>query len=264
MFFPISKIVGFLIEPLSLIAIFAGLAGVAILFNRRKSGFVFALLAFLIAAVGGWTTAGTMALAVLEDRFARPPRMPAELNGIVVLGGGFEGGVSAARGQAELRDSGDRFVEAAILARTYQKAKIVVAGGNGGLVSDGSTDAELAPGFFARFGIGPERLILEGKSRNTDENARFVAELIQPQPGETWLLVTSAYHMPRSVGLFRKAGLAVTPWPVDYRTSGRPRPRLVGGAPISNLTESSIALREWVGLAAYFALRRIDDVFPAP
>lgn len=264
MVFILSKIVGFLIDPVSVIAMLAALSALASLVRRNSTGLALAALAFLIAGVGGWTTAGTMALAVLEDRFPRPTRMPADVTGIIVLGGGFEGGVSGVRGQAELRDSGDRFVEAAALALAYPAAKIVVTGGNGALVSEGETDAELAPGFFARFAIAPERLILEGQSRNTQENAEFLRALIQPKPGETWLLVTSAFHMPRSVGLFRKAGLTVTPWPVDYRTAGVPRMRLVGDMPISNMTELAVALREWAGLASYFALGRIDRLFPGP
>ena len=263
MFFVLSKVVGFLIEPVSLIAIFAGLAALAILFNGRKTGFAFALLAFLIAALGGWTTLGTMALAVLEDRFPAP-MLNARIDGIIVLGGGFEGGVSQARGRPELRDSGDRFVEAATLARTFPDARIVVTGGSGALISDGSTDAELAPGFFARLGIDPARVETEGQSRNTDENARFVAAMINQKQGESWLLVTSAFHMPRSMGLFRKAGVAVMPWPVDYRTAGVPRMRFVGGNPVSNLTELTIAVREWTGLAAYWLTGRINDLFPAP
>lgn len=264
MLFVLSKIVGFLIEPVSVIALLAGLAALAIVANRRRTAFFLAIFAFLVASIGGWTTAGTMALAVLEDRFPRPARMPADVTGVIVLGGGFEGGVSGVRGQAELRDAGDRFVEAVALALAYPAAKIVVTGGQGALVSEGETDAALAPGFFARFGIAPERLILEGQSRNTQENAEFLRALIAPKPGETWLLVTSAFHMPRSVGLFRKAGIAVTPWPVDYRTAGLPRLRLVGGAPIANLTALTVAVREWVGLASYRALGRIDAAFPAP
>lgn len=264
MFFPFSKVVGFLIEPVSVIAILAGLAVVALMFNRRKTGFALAFIAFLVAAVAGWTTAGTIALAVLEDRFPRPARMPDNVTGIIVLGGGFEAGVSRARGQAELRDSGDRYVEAAMLALAYPQAKVAVTGGSGALAGDQPAEAGLAPGFFARFGIAPERLILEDRSRNTHENAEFLRALIAPKTDETWLLVTSAFHMPRSVGLFRKAGLAATPWPVDYRTSGVPRMRPVGGSPIGNMVETSIAVREWVGLAAYFATGRIDDPFPSP
>ena len=60
---------------------------------------------------------------------------------------------------------------------------------------------------------------MERRSRNTQENAEFSKALVAPKEGERWLLVTSAFHMPRSVGLFRKAGFAVEPYPVDWRVS---------------------------------------------
>ncbi|TIU18533.1 MAG: YdcF family protein, partial [Mesorhizobium sp.] len=85
----------------------------------------------------------------------------------------------------------------------------------------GEGDAETAPRLFAALGVTADRLILENRSRNTYENAVFTRELVTPKPGETWLLVTSAFHMPRAKALFDKAGFATVPWPVDYRTSGK-------------------------------------------
>lgn len=204
-----------------------------------------------------------MLLEPLEDRFARPSEVPARIDGIIVLGGGFEGEVNLARGGTELRDAGDRYVEAAALALAHPEARIVVTGGVGALVTAGETDAATAARFFARFGIASGRLLLEGESRNTEENARFVTALIDWEPGQTWLLVTSAFHMPRSMGLFRQAGLPVIPWPVDYRTPGRTT-GWFGGNPMSNLRDLTVAEREWVGLAGYWMSGRIDTFFPAP
>ena len=155
----------------------------------------------------------------LEDRFARP-FAAARSTGIVVLGGGLEGQINLARGGYEFNSGGDRFVETAVLARRYPGGEFVVSGGDGSLVLDGEGDADTAPRLLGALGVARERLILENKSRNTYENAVFTKRLVQPKPGETWLLVTSAFHMPRSMGLFRKAGFAVVPWPTDYRTSG--------------------------------------------
>ena len=123
-----------------------------------------------------------------------------------MLGGGLEGAINLARGGYELNSGGDRFVEAAVLARRFPDAKVLVSGGTGTLVLEGEGDADTAPRLLAALGVAAERLILENKSRNTYENAQFTKELVNPQPGETWLLVTSAFHMPRSMGLFRKVG----------------------------------------------------------
>ena len=179
-----------------------------------------------------------------------------------MLGGGFEASVNLARGGYELSASGDRFVEAAVLARRLPDAKIVISGGSGSLVLDGDTDAATAPRMLTALGVAPERLILEGKSRDTFENAQFTKEMVKPLPGETWLLVTSAFHMPRSMGLFRKAGFDVTPWPVDYRTTGKEGFGLAQDNPIDSLEITQFAVREWLGLLAYRLSGRTDALLP--
>lgn len=263
LFFTLSKIVGFLIEPVSAIALLCLMALAALAAGRRRPGMALVLLAVLATALGGWTRTGALLLSPLEERFARPPAAPGTVDGIIVLGGGFEGAVNLARGGADIRDSGDRYVEALALAREHPDARIVVTGGTGALVTAGEPDTATAARLFARFGVDPARLILEGESRNTAENAAFTRALVDPKPGETWLLVTSAFHMPRSVGLFRAADFPVVPWPVDYRTPG-PGGGFFGGSPASNMSDLSLALREWVGLVAYRLTGRTADLFPRP
>jgi uncharacterized SAM-binding protein YcdF (DUF218 family) len=180
-----------------------------------------------------------------------------------MLGGGMEGAVNLQRGGYELNSGGDRVVETAILARRYPQARIVLSGGNGSLVLAGEGDADSAPRLLEALGVARERLVLENRSRDTFENAVFSRDLVQPREGETWLLVTSAFHMPRSVALFRKAGFAVVPWPVDYRTRGDEMPGLATDNPLDSLSATSSALREWIGLFAYWLTGRIDTPFPA-
>src|SRR5690606_5665056 len=105
----------------------------------------------------------------------------------------------------------------------------------GALLLDGEGDADTAPRLLEALGVGRERLILENQSRDTFENAQFTRRLVQPVEGETWLLLTSAFHMPRSMELFRKAGFQVTPWPVDYRTTGRERLGVATDNPVDTL-----------------------------
>ncbi|TIT48387.1 MAG: YdcF family protein, partial [Mesorhizobium sp.] len=160
--------------------------------------------------------------------------------------------------------SGDRMVETAILARRFPQAKVVVSGGNGSLFFDGEGDADTAPRLLEALGVPADRLILEDKSRNTYENAVFSRELVKPKPGETWLLVTSAFHMPRAKALFDKAGFPTVPWPVDYRTSGKEGIGLFRDNPSDSLQATTMAVREWIGLLAYWVSGRIDQPFPAP
>lgn len=264
MFFYVSKIVWFFIEPLNL-AIFLLMAGlIAGWFGGRRLLRMSAALAFLVLVLCAWTSLGALLLNPLEERFQRPASAPQDVAGIVVLGGGLEGAVNLARGGYELNRGGDRFVEAAVLARRYPQAKVVVSGGVGTLVLDGEGDAATAPRLLTALGVAPGRLILEGKSRNTYENAVFTKALVTPKPGETWLLVTSAYHMPRAKALFDKAGFATVPWPTDYRTSGREGVSLFADNAADALSNTRTALREWIGLAAYWLTGRIDSPFPSP
>ncbi|AEH88666.1 YdcF family protein [Mesorhizobium opportunistum] len=263
MFYYLSKILWFFIQPLNL-TIFLLLAGlIAGMVGRRRLAVTGSVLAFLILALSAWTSLGAMMLNPLEERFARPP-LPQKVDGIVVLGGGFEGAINLTRGGYELSSSGDRMVETAILARRFPQAKVVVSGGNGSLFLDGEGDADTAPRLLGPLGVSADRLVLEDKSRNTYENAVFSRKLVEPKPGETWLLVTSAFHMPRAKALFDKAGFPTVPWPVDYRTSGKEGVGLFRDNAADSLENTTMAIREWIGLFAYWLSGRIDRPFPAP
>lgn len=262
MFFYLSKLFWIVAQPLNLIGILVLLGIVLGLLRLRRLGLLFSAAGFAVLALGAWTSLGALMLHPLEDRFSRPDPAPAEVAGIVVLGGGFEGAVNLARGGYELNSSGDRFVEAAILARRYPSARVVVTGGTGTLVLEGEGDADTAPRLLEALGVAAERLVLERRSRNTHENALYTRELVTPQPGETWLLVTSAFHMPRSVGLFRKAGFDVVPWPSDYRTAGTETLGPAQDNVMDSLQNLHLAIREWIGLFAYRLTGRIDEILP--
>lgn len=264
MFFILSKIAGFLIQPLNFALFLLVIALLARLFGRRRLSVASVVLSFLVLALAGWTSIGALMLKPLEERFHRPATLPDRIAGVVVLGGGFEGAINLARGGYELNSSGDRFVEAAILARRFPEARVVVSGGSGALILDGEKDADTAPRMLEALGVTRDRLILENQSRNTEENAIFSKALALPKPGETWLMVTSAFHMPRSVGLFRKAGFEVVPWPTDYRTSGQESIGLFQDSVTDALQNTTLAIREWVGLLAYRVTGRIDELVPGP
>lgn len=264
MFFYASKLFWFFVQPINL-AIFLVLIGlVAGMFRWRRAMFAGVALGGAVLFLSAWTSLGALMLHPLEERFTRPADPPASVAGIIVLGGGFEGAINLARGGYELNSAGDRFVETAVLARRYPDATVLVSGGTGALVLEGEADATTAERLLTGLGVAPDRLVLESRSRNTDENARFSYELARPAAGGTWLLVTSAFHMPRAVALFRKAGFDVIAWPTDYRTSGREGFGLFRDNPIDALQNMSLALREWLGLIAYRLSGRIDRLLPEP
>ncbi len=263
MFFVLSKLFWFLVQPVNL-AILLVLCGLALSLVRwRRAGLGLIGLAAFWLVLCVWTSFGAMLVTPLEERFPRP-ELPEQVAGIVVLGGGFEGGINLARGGYELNSGGDRYVEAAVLARRFPDARIVISGGSGALMLDGEDDASTALRLMEALGVARERLLLEGNSRNTYENAAFTRDMVSPAPGETWLLVTSAFHVPRSMALFRKAGFAVVPWPVDYRTSGQEGIGLFVDNPVDSLQTATLGVREWIGLVAYWLTGRIDEPFPSP
>ena len=184
--------------------------------------------------------------------------------GIISLGGAFDTVVSPARGEVALNEAAERLTAIAELARRFPDARIAFSGGSGRLIYGGATEAELAARLFESFGIAKERIILEGKSRDTEENARFTKELLQPKPGERWLLVTSAHHMPRAVGVFRAAGFPVEAYPVDWQTSGWGDITTQSFSLLGGFVRLDSAAHEWIALIFDRMSRRTSTLFPGP
>lgn len=265
MFFVLAKILGFFALP-SNILISLGLLGIVLMATRyARAGRTLAIASVVLLAIAGFSPLGNALILPLEERFPPWDSSRGAPHGIICLGGALDTVVSPERGEVALNEAAERMTTIAELARRFPQARIVFTGGSGRLVYGGTTtEAELAARLFASFGIAKERIALEDKSRDTLENARFTKELINPKPGERWLLVTSAHHMPRSVGLFRASGFSVEAFPVDYRTRGavdllRPFSPLSDG-----LRRTDTAMREWVGLIVYRVTGRTAELFPAP
>jgi uncharacterized SAM-binding protein YcdF (DUF218 family) len=203
---------------------------------------------------------GQMTLRPLEDRFPQPD-LPARIDGIVLLGGSVSTEMTADRGQPVLNSAGERITEFVALARRYPDARLFFTGGSGLVFAGDLRETDVVRQVLDGLALDTSRIVFERESRNTFENAVFTRPLANPLPGENWLLITSAAHMPRSVGIFRHAGWPVLAYPVDYRTAGKLSwtPDLLSG--LDSLNES---VREWVGLVAYRLMDRTDALFPAP
>ncbi|MDI7862948.1 YdcF family protein [Rhizobiaceae bacterium n13] len=261
--FLVSKLFWLIAQPLSL-AFFLVLSSIFLgLFHCQKMSVASAFGAALVLFVTLFTTTGSYLLQGLEARIPASSRENREVRCMIVLGGAFETEVTTARGGIEFNGAADRFVEALRLARDYPGSRIVVSGGDGSLSGDYEGDAAAAERFFAAFGVAPARLIKEARSRTTFENARNTKALLESEGLKDCLLVTSAFHMPRSVGLFRKLGIDVVPWPVDYRTSGKVRLGLDFTQPTLNAQQTATAIREWIGLVAYYATDRTSVLYPS-
>ncbi len=261
--FTLSKLAGILLRPstLLLLCCVVGLA----LRGRRHQRLARGLL---LVGVGGFVAILLLPLdqwllLPLEDRFPQVTNPPAHVDGIIVLGGAVDPALTADRGIPSLNGAAERMTEGAALARRYLNARLVFTGGQGLLFPGAVSEADGARRLFTELGVAPNRLVMEGNSRTTYENAVMTKALVQPRPGETWVLVTSADHMARGIGAFRSVGWDPLAWPVGYKSGHNIRlwlPSPLGG----RLTKLDEAVHEWIGLFAYRALGHSSALFPAP
>ena len=260
LFFLLSKIFWLLAKPDALLLYV--LALVVLLMYRNQWRWAKRLL--LTVVVGLATLAvlplGSWLTAPLEHRFAANPPLPSRVDGIIVLGGFLNGTLSRQWQQAELNDSAERGVAFATLAQRFPAARLVMSGGSGSLLP-GAREADYTTLLLSDLQLSPSRLLLERDSRNTIENAANSKALARPQPGETWLLVTSAMHMARAVGVFCRQQWPVVAWPVDHQWS--PEANRPGFDLIGNWRSLNEALHEWLGLLAYHLAGKTDALFPA-
>jgi len=265
MFYVLFKVAWFFATPSNLLVVLV-LLGLAVHFVPRLDGFGIGLTAFaaLLLLFAGLSPVANWMLLPLEERFAPFRDDGRPVDGVIVLGGSVLAEESFGRGQLTLNDAGERAVALADLARRYPRARMVFSGGGGTILEDEAAEAAAFGRFAGALGIEPGRILVEDRSRTTDENAALSKALVQPQPGERWLLVTSAWHMPRAVGCFRQTGFAVAAYPVDFRTRGASDARRPFAFVSDGLRRVDVAAKEWVGLLAYRLAGRTSELFPGP
>jgi uncharacterized SAM-binding protein YcdF (DUF218 family) len=264
LFFLLSKTIGIMLLPTNFL-IGVGLIGAVLLVTRYASlGRKLSVGSVVLLAICGFSPLGNLVLYPLESRFPPWDAAQGAPDGIVVLGGSIDPDISAAHGVAVFKGGADRVITAAALAHRYPNARIIYSGGSANLISDDAKEADYALAVFESLGVSKERLTMERRSRNTQENAEFSKAIAAPKSGERWLLVTSAYHMPRSVGLFRKVGFPVEPYPVGWLVGGRADLLTFSPLGVEGLERTDAAVREWMGLAAYWATGKIDELLPGP
>lgn len=263
MSFGLTKILGFFALPSNFFMLIALFGALLMLTPAARFGRKLAVFGILLIAICGWLPIGNLLMLPLEQRFPKWDGVRGSPDGIVVLGGAIGPDMSEAHGEPSLNESAERMTVIADLARRYPQARIVFTGGAGRLAGKAS-EADFAITLFENFGIARERVYLESEARNTAENATLTRALVEPKYGERWLLVTSAHHMPRSVGLFRQAGFPVEAYPVDWRTRGPEDLAGPMGSLAAGLARTDAAMHEWAGLMVYWLMGRTPDLFPKP
>lgn len=266
MFFVLSKIGWWLVAPANLL-LFGLVAGAGLLAFRRtaRSGRRLIGLVAVAAVVIATVPIGEPAIAFLEARFPRPATLPDKVAGIIVLGGAISPVLSAHYGRPQIGGTVERLTEGAALAKRYPAARVIFTGGTGSLTHPELREAPWSLAVFRELGLAPGRVEIEPDSRNTYENAVFTRRMAAPTPGEHWILVTSALHMPRAVGCFRAAGwTGIIPYPVDYQTMGADEPVGLGFNLSGGLNALGAAEHELLGLLAYRLTGRIGTLLPKP
>jgi uncharacterized SAM-binding protein YcdF (DUF218 family) len=273
-FYVLSKVIYPLIAPSNLCLILVG-TGFALRLGARyrRWGSRLVAVGFGLLLFTGFSPLGKWLTIPLEARFAES-RLPdgANVTHIMFLGGFEDALVGRERGQLAANAAGERLLGALELADRFPTAKLVFAGGYGWLFGERVNGTSMIVDYMAAVGIARERIITEGQSRNTSENAAFIARELGRASGGCpcgFVLVTSAFHMPRAMGVFRKAGFEgddqrLYPYPVDYRTRGAVDAWAPYDALHEGLEQTDIAFKEWVGLLAYRLSGRTDTLWPGP
>lgn len=267
LFYVLSKSIWTFARPDHLLLLIMTAAVLVLGWNtqRRRARFI-ALLSLTMIWLAALVPVGQVMLYQLEKRFLPPgPLQQQPLAGIIVLGGAEQLASMRYHRRAEFTDAADRILAVPQLATERNDLPIIYSCGSGWHAEPDIRGADFTKLYFDAIGL-EGRVLYEREARNTYENGTFSRELIVEQLGLAalegrWLLVTSAFHMPRSVGVFRQQGWNVLPYPVDYR--GQPFGEdLIYFNLTGNLQDLMMAAREWAGLLAYWLTGKTDQFLP--
>lgn len=249
MFFLASKTIGTLVTPSNLLITIGVLGLILILGRYRPLGQKLLALSIAGFAICGFLPVGKLLLLPIETRFPPWTDNGHAPDGIVILGGDI-----------------DRVLAGIELARKYPAARMIFSGGNGNLIwTGGPTEADYVEEVFSELGLKHERLLFDRQARNTQENAEFSKAMAQPKPGEKWLVVTSAYHMPRAIGIFRKVGFPVEPYPTDGQKKQTWAQLLtLDSSFLARVNQADTAVHEWAGLVVYRLGGITSELLPSP
>ncbi len=259
-FFVSSKLLWEVVQPAHLLTWLSAVGTVLLWWHFPETGRLIITVVGLTVLVLGVFPVWQWAYTLLENRFANV-RLPDDADGIIALGGQLTS-------EQSLRDPEEsmgttRLRKVLTLMQRYPNAQVYFSGFSPAIIPRGPAEYELAQKFFEQQGADLSRIHYEKRARNTYENGVYTQALAQPKPGQTWLLVTSAFHMPRSVGVFREIGWDVIAAQTGYMTEGVYR-FMPGWLSFRRVSRFNGASREWVGLIAYYVTGKASALFPSP
>lgn len=262
LFFYASKIIWILIAPENIILLLILFSLTLLYINRVKLAKTLLTITSVLLITISFIPVGEWLLYPLESRFQNNPALPDKINGVIVLSGAEATELSHLWQQVELNAAAERDFSFLSLAQKYPTAKLVFTGGTGSLNKQQYKAADVAEKLFTQQNFDIDRIIFERESRNTYENVIYSKKIVQPVNNENWVLITTGWHMPRSVGIFCKAEWPVIPYPVDHQTKKGDLLRIDFDL-LGNLITLKIAIKEWIGLFAYYLTGKTTSFLPA-
>lgn len=261
LFFYFSKLIWLLVSPDSLIFVLILVALVFMYTGKQKIAKILLTTVTALIIIIAFFPIGEWLLYPLESRFQTNPPLPEKVDGIIVLSGAEATELSHLWEQVELGAAAERGLTFIALANKYPAAKLAFTGGTGSLLKQEYKAADVAEKLFNNLSFDTKRINFERESRNTYENVIYSKKLIKPEHDKNWILITTSWHMPRSVGIFCKADWPVIPYPVDHQTKKGDIFRIDFDLS-KNLHTLKIAIKEWLGLFAYYLSGKTTAFFP--
>lgn len=256
MFFHFSKIIWGIFMPSNVIGLIL-FAGIMMSRHFKRVSQNLLLVGAILFVLTGLSPLGYNLMHYWESLYPAPMQLPKKVDGVIVLGGSFELDLNSEHNAIMFNDSAERLITFASLSLQYPNAKLVFSGGSGSLTNTDHKEADYARLFLESLNFPIEKVIFEDRSRNTYENVIFSKELVQPNKDEVWLLVTSAFHMPRSIAVFQSHDWTVMPVPVDFRTGKAYYFWPLKTEIIENMKLFDAGIKETLGLITYKSTGKI-------
>ena len=251
MFFILSKLLYFLLQPLNWLI---GLPIYAIITknDRKKRRLLRGCFALLVVITNPFL--GNRVFHAFEAEAVSMNDMRDTFDVGIVLGGYTKGGTYAKKDQLQLSTAANRLTDAILLYKKGIVKKLLISGGDGKLLGESYPESVLAQNYLLELGVKPEDLWVEDNSRNTHENALFSKQLLEKQgfTNEKVLILTSAFHIPRALGCFKKVGIQAQPFPTQFiaeRLTLQPETWLIPDPDVIKNWE--YLLKEWIGSVVY-------------
>ena len=261
LFFYISKLIWLFFSPDSLLLILIILSLTLLYLGKTQLAKITLTITSLLFILIALLPIGEWFLYPLESRFQSNPTLPEKIDGIIVLSGAENAELSSMWKQVELNAAAERDLTFIRLAKKYPNAKLIFTGGSGSLTKQEFKGADIAEKLFRQLDFNTKKIIFENESRNTYENIIYSKNIIKPNKNENWILITTGWHMPRSVGISCKADWPVIPFPVDHQTKKSDLFRINFNLS-DNLKTLKMGIKEWLGLFAYYLSGKTTSLLP--